>query len=69
VVHSAVCSIGTGVTSHVKVVGGGGNVDHVLQPSPDVKNDWSYIATPPLYLHDVDRDTFTFTVRRKLSYL
>jgi len=31
-------------------------------PSPpssdEVKNEWSYISSPPIHLLDVDRDTF-----------
>jgi len=27
----------------------------------EVKNEWNFISTPPIYLHGVDRDIVTFT--------
>jgi hypothetical protein len=27
----------------------------------EVKNEWRYTSTPPICLHGVDRDNFTFT--------
>ena len=37
-------------------------VNHSSPPSTEVKNKWSYISTPPIHLHDVDRISFTFRI-------
>jgi hypothetical protein len=34
--------------------------DHPPQSSADVKNTWGYTSTPPIRLHDVHTDNFTF---------
>jgi hypothetical protein len=34
--------------------------DHSLSPSTKVKNEYSYIPNPPLSLHGMDKDNFTF---------
>ena len=31
-------------------------------PTPKVKNKWIHTTTPPKYLHDMDRDSFTSTL-------
>jgi hypothetical protein len=36
-------------------------VEHSPPPNAEVKNDWSYTSAPPVYLHGVDRETFTYT--------
>ena len=36
--------------------------DQLCTSSAEVKNDWSYTPTPPVHLHDVDRDNSTFTL-------
>jgi hypothetical protein len=36
--------------------------DHSPPSSAEIKNEWRYTSTPPVYLHDVDRNTFTFTL-------
>jgi hypothetical protein len=33
-----------------------------LITSLEVKSEWSFTSTPPLSLHDVDRENFTFYV-------
>jgi hypothetical protein len=36
-------------------------VNHSPPTSAEFKNECSYTSTPPIYLHGVDRDAFTFT--------
>jgi hypothetical protein len=31
-----------------------------IPSTTEVKNEWSYDFTPPLYLHGTDRENFTF---------
>lgn len=38
----------------------GREVDHSHQPSADAENEWSYISTPPTYLHFIYRNNFIF---------
>ena len=38
----------------------GREVDHSPPFGTEVKNEWSYTSTPPVCLHGVDRDNFTF---------
>ena len=38
------------------------DVEHSHPSSAEVKNQWSYTSTPSVYLHEVDRDNFTFTI-------
>jgi len=38
----------------------GNEVDHLPQSSTEVKKERSHISTPPVYLHGMDRDNFTF---------
>jgi hypothetical protein len=35
-------------------------IDHLLPPSAEVKNGWSYISTSLIRPHGVDRDNFAF---------
>jgi hypothetical protein len=37
-------------------------VSHSPPSSVEVKNEWGYICTPPVFLHGVDRENFTFTL-------
>jgi hypothetical protein len=34
--------------------------DHSPPYSAEIKYEWIYTSTPPIRLHDVDRDNFTF---------
>jgi len=43
-----------GVNSSVR------EVNHSLSSSVKVKNEWSYTSTPPMRLHRVDKESFTF---------
>jgi hypothetical protein len=36
-------------------------VDHSLSSSAEVRNEWSYASTPPIFLHVVKRDEFFCT--------
>jgi len=38
----------------------GREVYHLRPSGAKVKNEWSYTSTPPICLHGVDRDDFTF---------
>jgi len=38
----------------------GPEFDHLSPPSAEAKNEWNYSSTPPLRLHGVDRENFTF---------
>jgi hypothetical protein len=38
----------------------GHDVDHSPPSSAEVTNEWSYTSVPPICLHGVDRDAFTF---------
>jgi hypothetical protein len=40
----------------------GHDVDHSSPYNVEVKNEWSCTSTPPIRLHGVDRDSFTFLV-------
>ena len=33
---------------------------HHSPPTAEVKNEWSYNSAPPICLHSVDKDNFTF---------
>jgi hypothetical protein len=35
-------------------------VDHSNPSGAEVKKEWSYTSTPPIHLHGVDREKFTF---------
>jgi len=37
-------------------------VDHSLPTSTTVKNEWSCNSASPPYVHDMNRENFTFTV-------
>jgi hypothetical protein len=39
----------------------GPELDHSLPSNAEVKNEWSCTSPPPIRLHGVDRDSFTFT--------
>jgi hypothetical protein len=45
-----------GVGSSSGVKRSGREVDHSPPSSTDVKNEWGYTSTPPVFLHRVDRD-------------
>jgi len=34
--------------------------DFLVVPSAKVKNEWSVMSSPPIFLHGVDRENFTF---------
>jgi hypothetical protein len=38
------------------------DVDHSHPSSAEVRNEWRYAPTPPICLHNADRDTCTFTL-------
>jgi hypothetical protein len=57
--HTASYSMGTGVPS-VKKPAVALSCDS-LPSSAELKNEWSYTSTSPIYLHDVERDNFTFS--------
>jgi len=38
----------------------GPDADHSASSSAELKNKWGYNSSPPICLHDVDRDNFTF---------
>jgi hypothetical protein len=38
----------------------GSDVNHALPPSADVKTEWSYTFAPPICLHGVGKENFTF---------
>jgi len=38
----------------------GHEVNHSSPSSTKVKNDWSCTSTPPISLHDMDRENFIF---------
>jgi len=38
-------------------------VDNPPPAIAEVRNEWSYTSTPPIFLHGVDRDNFTFTTK------
>jgi hypothetical protein len=42
----------------------GHEANHASPSGSEVKNEWSYTATPPLRLHGVRRNNFTFTEKR-----
>jgi hypothetical protein len=39
----------------------GHEFNHLLPPSADTKNKWSYTSTPLIYYYGVERDNFTFS--------
>ena len=44
------------------VMRSGHEFNHLPPTSREVKNVWSYISTPPIFLHSVDRKKITFTL-------
>ena len=40
-----------------------GHVNHSPPTSTEVKNELSYTFAPPIHLHDMDRDNFTFDLK------
>jgi hypothetical protein len=48
-------SMGTGVFLR-RIKRSGREVDHLPPTSAEVKNEWSYTSSPPIPLHDIDRD-------------
>jgi hypothetical protein len=40
----------------------GREVDHLQKSSAGFKSEWSYISTPPIRLHGVDRDNLNFSL-------
>ena len=53
------CSVGTRVIS-VRLRQPGREGDHSPLSSAEVRNGWNYTFTPPIYLHVIQRDNFTF---------
>jgi hypothetical protein len=47
----------------------GHDVDHSPPSSDEVKNEWSYISTPPIRLHGEIRDKFTFFLTHKAGVI
>jgi hypothetical protein len=48
----------------------GREVNHSPPSSAEVKNEWSHTSDPPICLHGVNRDNFTFTLlKRELLHL
>jgi len=43
---------------------GGGEDNHSPPPSAEVKSEWSYISTPSIYIHGVDRESVAFFASR-----
>ena len=46
----------------------GHDVDHSPPTTAKVKNEWSYISTPPDWLHDVYRENFTYSLSKCFIY-
>jgi hypothetical protein len=66
-VHPASYSKGTGVPSREQR---GLSFNYSPPSSTEVKNEWSYTSIPPICLHGVDREIFTFIVISKyVKYL
>jgi len=40
----------------------GHEVDHLTPSTDEVKNEWNYTSSPPVCLHVVDRNNFTFSL-------
>ena len=59
-IHPTSCSMGTR-DSYPGTKATGSNVDCSPQSSVKVKNEWNYTCAPPLCLHGVRRENFTFT--------
>ena len=47
----------------------GRDVDNSSPSSAEVKNEWSYTSTPPLYLHGLDRFNCTLNFTVLFTYL
>jgi hypothetical protein len=58
-VHPASCRMDTGV-SFRKVKQPVRKADHSTPSTAEVKNEWNYIFIPPICLHGLYRDNFTF---------
>ena len=43
------------VQRHSMVIGPGSKFDQYHPPSAEVKNEWSYVSSPSIRLHGVDR--------------
>ena len=46
----------------------GCEADHSPLSNADIKKEWSYIVTPSIYLHGMDRDNFIFYSFCDLQY-
>ena len=60
--HPTTYAVGTRVHSWVKQPSHG--VYHSVPSIVEVKNEWSWTSTPLVYLHGVDRESFTYTSQR-----
>ena len=47
------------LVQHGKQSGRGLKLKHLPSTNAEVKNEWSYISTPPLRRHSADRSSFT----------
>jgi hypothetical protein len=47
----------------------GRGADHSTPSSAKIKNEWRYTSTPPICLHGVDRNNFTFFLTYKTCSL
>ena len=65
--HPASYSVGTRVFPGVKQAGH--EVNDLPPSSSKIENEWSYTSTPPIYLHGVDRENFTFNCLSQLDQL
>jgi len=59
--HTASCSLGTGVL-FIGINQPWHEADLSPQPSSEVKNEWSYTGTCPVWLYGIRRDNFTFRI-------
>ena len=57
--HPPSYSMGTGILLR-GVKRPGRDVNHALPPRADVKNEWSHTFAPPICLHGVGKEDFTF---------
>jgi hypothetical protein len=55
--HPASYSIDSGFSSVLKRPRR--DVNHPSSSTAEIKNEWSYTSTPPIWLHGVNRDSFT----------
>jgi len=46
----------------------GCDVDHLPSSGAEAKKEWSYTSSPPICLHGMNRDSFTFFFQNNKSY-